>query len=534
MIAELMRRDPAWQMMKGVTATAGLLAFLLSLWHADGVIAAMAAPIYAVFLMRALPHQRSTFFEAALPVAARDLFLARLLSLLSLIWAPTIAGTAILALRGDGHLAPALPVVAAVLSLMVVVQLSVRIEQFAAPAWLVVIGLVVAGPVLVLTLAFGYRVPAATLAVLASAAVLAAAWNSLPETFQCAPREATERRQRSGGAAAPALPWWPVLRSLFNWPSMIFVPVGAMFALSGDWLLAPMYLMLAYNQAMTNSRWLRALPLSRKSLMAAMVMPMLITLGVVMEAGMLLQYPKPSRAPVQLGDPSHFRTTGTPDVSVNPAFWKLAPGGQVPTVRAPWGEGFQPAPHRLLMWTFYNPYSVGQSNTERFEFWQFGRATATIYGVALTPRELAERKGAGLRPVTLQPRMQILTIALFLCTGLFWLWAIEFTWWHRLARLTPALRYTLSYSAVLLPLAAVMGINFLAGDSFGLMSEAQVQGLLLDLSARLPENLTVVALVSLVPVMMMWMFAAWQAGGSEISQKVVEQQSLLSALGNRS
>ncbi len=64
-----------------------------------------------------------------------------------------------------------------------------------------------------------------------------------------------------------------------------------------------------------------------------------------------------------------------------------------------------------VSWIYYNPYWAGPENSARFIDWQFSRETAAVYGIPLSREQFLAAIRGGLRPVTEQPRMQLLTVA---------------------------------------------------------------------------------------------------------------------------
>ena len=520
MILQLIKRDPAWKFTPWLTAAAAIAA-LISSRYGSSILGAMGGLILVLF-MRAQPHRRVTFFEAALPIAARDLLLARFLSLMALIWLPAVAVAAVSGFAIAGF-------AAIVLTLGVILILSTRIEEFAAPVWATMACPAAAAVVLVLTLVLKHSVPIPAICAAVAIALGVLTWKRVPEAFQCAPMDVSTPR-KSAGRAAPSSPWWPVIRSLLPWQSAIIVPISLWWVGTGMWLFAPMYMMMAYAQSQLTTRWTLALPLSRRTMLAMAIVPILLLLAGSAEIGMLTGYTRQGRDLVRQGDPRNFRPTGTPDIMVNPAFWKIAPGGRVPVMQAPWGEESQPEPVRILSLTFYNPYATAKGNSRRFGEWQFARATSDIYGRPMTPRELAHAKRADLTPVTLRPRMQILSIGAVLVVALVWAWLIELLSWHRLGRLSAAARKALTYGATLLIVVTILG-DFLVSKVPGPVSQAALEGGLLFVSRHLPPNLAVVAGVALLPSVVLWCILDRQAAGSEISGAVQPAQSLFDRSG---
>ena len=528
MILRLIKRDPAWEFTPWLTAAAAIAALFGSRYggsiHGGSIFGALAGLVMVLFT-RAQPHRRVTFFEAALPIAAQDLLLARFLSLMALIWLPATAVAAALLLTGSGEFSGAAIAgfTAMVLTVGVIIVLSTRIEQFAAPVWANLACPAAAALVLVLTLESKHFVLAATLCGTAAIALGVLTWKRVPENFQCAPVGVAAPRQIAG-SAAPSIPWWPVIRSMLSWQSAVIVPISLWWVATGMWLFAPMYMMMTYAHFQSSTRWTLALPLSRRTLLAIAIVPILFLLACGTEVGLLAGYARQGRDLVHLGDPKHFRPTGTLDVWVYPAFWQIAPAGHVPVIQAPWGEGYQPEPIPLLGLTFYNPYAAGERNSLGFEEWQFARATSTIYGRPMTPRELAEGKAGGQTPITLRPRMQILSIGAVVAVAMIWAWLIELFTWHRLGRLPARIRTAVMYAAGLVLVAIIMG-DMLVSSVPGPASHVALEGGLLFLSRHLPANLAVVGGVVLVPLVLLWGILDRQAAASEISGSLQQAQS---------
>src|SRR5205085_1150859 len=92
MIYQLIRRDPAWK----TALVIGPAALLLALIPRLSGFGPLAGFLFTGCLLFGQPHRRATIFEAALPISSRDLVAARLAALLSAIWFPTLAASAVL------------------------------------------------------------------------------------------------------------------------------------------------------------------------------------------------------------------------------------------------------------------------------------------------------------------------------------------------------------------------------------------------------------------------------------------------------
>ena len=197
----------------------------------------------------------------------------------------------------------------------------------------------------------------------------------------------------------------------------------------------------------------------------------------------------------------------------------------MPAVQAPWGETTQPQSWRVLGLAFYNPYSVAQNNSLEFQDWQWARATERIYGRPVEARYLKKAVDAGLRPVTLSPRMQVLSILFLVFSGLCWAWAIEMLAWHRWTRLSAPVRNTLTYSIVMLPIGLLLA-DVVVGSGPGSISRSALIRGLLRLSEILPANLGLLAMIGVVPLSGMWWLLERQAAVAEIPAQPVRSGSI--------
>jgi len=520
MILQLMKRDIGWGAIPWLCGAAALLTVFMPM---TPLLAGFAVPFYTIIFMRALPHQRATFFEAALPVSARELLLARFLTLMALVWPPVAIACAILSVqRHNRDIIGVVIAIATAMTLVLVSILAIRPRQFAAPAWMTMFSPAIAMVVVVPGLSTGHTW--ATTLVCGAGAVLLGAyiWKNVPETFQSAP-ETVSAGRASGGSGTVSIPWWPLIRSSFSWQFLIFVPLSVMWVSTSDWIFGTMYMMLAYNQARMNSRWTQALPVPRRTKFAFILFPLILMLGAGTEAGLLLGLPQKNHPLVRLGDPQHFRATGMVDVFVAYEFWRVAPHGVAPEIVAPWGERYRPDAMRVLGFPLYNPYSVGANNSARFQEWQFARATSDIFGEAMTARELAHRKTRGLTPITARLRMQILSVATVIGMSLLWVWLIEFCSWHRLNRLPIRWRTGFTTTLILIPVGTAIYLDWAVSGSNGL-TRGLVQAALLAVSRHTPANLVAVSALAVLPLFGLYWLIERQSSVAEDSQKAQQTQ----------
>lgn len=193
--------------------TALLLAFL---WHPVTLVArALMVVLSWGFILVRLAYQRPTRFEAGLPIRARDMFCARALSTLTLMWLFLLMFIAPLQ---DPHSAAQVGTTVfvfdagAILTLVEIAGFYVQDGQIRAPLWR---RWAVSAPALIAitvlsvenesTLA-GVSQSALTLAgcALGSAALFWKTWFSLPHSLQIGPRESLVGKSRGGASRG-----WP-------------------------------------------------------------------------------------------------------------------------------------------------------------------------------------------------------------------------------------------------------------------------------------------------------------------------------------
>ena len=95
MIWQLVKRDPGWRYAVNVAAVAAVAGLIV-----PREFVGMFAFLIAGCWFSSLPYERATMFQAGLPIRVRDLFLARVLTLLACVWLPVASGAAMLLLSG--------------------------------------------------------------------------------------------------------------------------------------------------------------------------------------------------------------------------------------------------------------------------------------------------------------------------------------------------------------------------------------------------------------------------------------------------
>jgi hypothetical protein len=272
MIYQLIRRDPAWK------ATPWIALLSAVAWACPPPIGQFGKFIAMMGLFSGMPHRRASRFEAGLPIEARDLLLARTLSLMAVIWIPALLGAAgIVVVRGFSALAAEPLAVGALCTLMAAVAQTAWLKELAGPPrilYLPFFFLPVAGPLMV-----DHPVPLVPpLCTLAGVGLFVWAWVAVPRSFQLS--SAGLKANRAAGQASRPAPlaafrWAPVWRSVGSWQYVFVVTMMGLLTLGGGWLWTPFWLLFAWMGSRTKTRWLWALPVGRRALLWTIMGPIL-------------------------------------------------------------------------------------------------------------------------------------------------------------------------------------------------------------------------------------------------------------------
>jgi hypothetical protein len=272
MIYQLIRRDPAWK------ATPWFALVSAVVWACSPPIAQFGALVAMMGLFAGMPQRRATRFEAGLPIEARDLLLARMLSLMAVVWIPALAGVAGIAVaRGVSALAVEPLAVGALCTLMAAVAQAAWLKKLAGPQWILYplfLLLPVAGPLVV-----DHQVPLVPpLCAVAGVGLFVWAWAAVPRSFQLS--SAGLKASRAVGQARRPAPlaafrWAPVWRSVCSWQYVFVVTMMGLQTLGGQWLWTPLWLLFAWMGSRMKTRWLWALPVGRRALLWTIMGPIL-------------------------------------------------------------------------------------------------------------------------------------------------------------------------------------------------------------------------------------------------------------------
>jgi hypothetical protein len=513
-ILKLARRDPAWALGLAVIGTYLVVLLIEQGRTAHDNLLWNEMAMFAGLMFYLKPQRRATLWEAALPIPARQLFLAKALSRLAMVWIPLmVCGWLTMMLKGaEWSGVGATVACGAALTLAILLQQVVRVEELVISAWLasaIWAALTAAG-----ILAWWLLPAAVTLAIfaLASAGAFVRIWLTLPLSFQTAPVEAASGREIRPGRSGPALPWWPVVRS-FPWTSLGFLPMVIM--LPGNWF-GCYFGIFAMEGSRPRTRWLDSLPLSHRTRLLINLLPALVLIGGASSGVHFVA----DIQTVGIGDATTLTDgrLGTPDVTVSGEFWKHTRDGAAPVIESPWGETFRPAVVSVFGYTLYNPYSAGPNNSQRFFDWQFEKATDAAYGRSLNPRQLDRAKKAGLKPITARPRMRILNLAAQALLLLVLIFLRELFRWHRVLRLSRLARGILIAAIMAPPLGGMLLLSYIPMLRGGMFAIPQhlIQWLLFRVSVLLPDNLLAVTAAAAVPVVLMYWLLERLFGQTEL------------------
>lgn len=273
MIYQLIRRDPAWKAAPWFALGSAVA------WACPSPIGPFGALIAIMGLFSGKPHRRASRFEAGLPIEARDLLLARMLSLMAVVWIPALAGAAgIVIVKGFSALAVKPLAVGALCTLMAAVAQAAWLKELAGPPRILYLPfyffLPVAGPLVV-----DHSVPLVPpLCTLAGVGLFVWAWAAVPRSFQLSSTGLKAYRAvGQAGRPAPlaAFRWAPVWRSVCSWQYVFVVTMMGLQTLGGQWLWTPFWLLFAWMGSRTKTRWLWALPVGRRALLWTIMGPIL-------------------------------------------------------------------------------------------------------------------------------------------------------------------------------------------------------------------------------------------------------------------
>jgi hypothetical protein len=334
LIYQLMQLDPSRKAIRFLIVIGVILSLLPSKFYITSIILVLFTMLFCRI------NKRASAFQVSLPISGRQIFAARLLSILVALWTPAITASAILVFRGSTGSATAIALLGntALATLAVIIVQSIRIRELeirkiwaflVIPLTFYVSGI---GMMLLLHQIFGegmrMRLAVALIlavCLLASAILFIRIWKRVPKSFQMAAEPnanpvsaaairiwkyilksfqiASQLVASSKSSTAPcqadvvrtdmrgsrALAWRPILRSVYPWS--YFIWLMAFFSVSWGYGFVQMYVFVAtmimciftliqalWTSTRVKISWLYALPVSRSAILLLFMLPPLLSL----------------------------------------------------------------------------------------------------------------------------------------------------------------------------------------------------------------------------------------------------------------
>ena len=502
MIWQIVKRDSAWR--------AALILALVAAIGAPLAPHGMLAALFCwpgLFLLQLQPQRRATPFQTGLPIHAKDLFLGRVTALLALLWLPASAGAAMLMAIARPSDAVLLLEAAAGLSIVVFLAQSSRPSQTDGARWLPFVWWTLFCAAAYPVERFGPKAIVFPACALVCALLFWNIWRRLPSTFEVLPTKLVQQTTDTGVSLVRTPVWWPVLRALYPPRLLLLLPALLLQMHSNQWMFALAMCMIPIISALGQMGWLRGLPLGRRTLMAAVLLPW----GVPMVLGVLFSgFVAPQSVQINLD-----RLDGGEPYSVRPPleYWHLAPQGAAPRIEAPWGETWQPGVVHLLGLSLYNPFSMGPVNSHRFFEWQYQRASEAIYGERVTFSSMQRLET--LHPLTRQARFIVLNTAASAC-ALLLLFNIVLVGSHWRFPITSFKSSQVLGIGYAIPVFGALALDaMIRGPLTPNGSTSLLHALLLRAGALLPAGLPVVVGAAAIPVVVLLATAALLFRGFE-------------------
>ena len=488
MIWQLMRRDPVWSNRLQVAAI--------------GAVAAYFVPHVGIGLLAFLtwmpwlgsrPEQRAAPHYLSLPILANQLFLARFLAQLSAMWMPLGAAAAVFTVTGRPvQDLTILAEMAGACSAITLIALSSRVRQATGSGWMPTIAQVIITVAAFPVHHFLGPLLAVALAAIASAVLFWNIWRQLPLAFEMAPgKDSPGSTPKAAAAAGTAragfvpLAWMPILRWVFGWRTLLFMPAMVLQGFTGNWLFLAIFCLFPISIAM-RVPWPFNLPIRRGALLALALGPWMLVLFSTVAIGSLRTGARDQdawREPMKL--PFEY--------------WQF---GHAPEIQAPWGERTQLETYHLLGLPIYNPYGSARENSTAFIEWQFRRATQAIYGRSIAYEDY-QRHRLSVSPLVLRAPFPALNLAAcafwvglmanLLLAGLHW----------RVRQITPYGQQAIN-GVFVLQMLLLFAISGGVGTPWSSVSTVSlVRAALLRIAPLLPVNAALATLVVLAPLAML-------------------------------
>jgi hypothetical protein len=492
MIYQLAKRDISWKLIPWfVVLLTGSVAALGSL--SPTTVMPLGLMLIVGSTIPAQSRERETLFLLSLPITLQEIFIARVAAVLMLVWIPALTAAAMSLVLGRQGAAELLLVAGAATFTSIVCQ-CMAVREVRVPLWLMTMVISVLFTVCFTEMLLHpdvVQVPAAPVIAVSgiiSAAVFWNTWNAIP-LLRPGRVRAARKMARSVQIRRLRLPWW-----LFSWLSVWWLVILPFMSMTGPVTSGVLFLWSAPGAAGQKMLWLDSLPVSRRVIFAARVLPFLVVLSIGYIVGTYFGMAGQNRSIAVVSSqlwppPSDVKPCARPNVVPPLDYWVRLKSGPAPVLQAPWGETFQPPVVRIYGISAYNPFAVGCGNSRRFFDWQYRKAGAAV-------EKVGPNRGPRLR-VKPPVRIQTLTIIALLSLALLTFFPLFLNGWWRFRRLPGLVRWSFPGAGFVV----LIGILILPAFDTGPLVMLKLGNLVQWISWMLPDDSRIAAgLMMLIPV----------------------------------
>jgi hypothetical protein len=501
-----------WKIMPAITLllaafsliiSLGISRFMLSNDSASGMVLAIFSPM-VVFLPMVFGQidVRSSQFLIALPIPSRQLFLARTVSMMALLWAPSLSCALFFALAGRQGIESAKYLIgmSSFATLLISIVQSIKTQELIAPKK----ALFLLAPIM-FWIGIGFFLPIMPIlmgCLAASTLIFLKTLKHVPPTFQVAsttdgaskkieddlPTRASTKPGTMSFTAAKS-----ILKSVYPWLYCFFLPAAVLQTLGGFNFMLPVFMGASYMFFRQKIRWMWTLPVSSSLLFNAFLFPFLIVSIGGYEAGIHIpqSWKKICFSSTQswpIG-PTAADIGSKPNVIPPIELWKPVSNNAAPVIISPWGELFHPPIIVFQGIQIFNPYAVGKENSERFFNWQCSRAMVAAHGKSFSLKDY-QSMGISFIP---SPQIQLENIAAMLLMIFLWLCSMEAFEWRGFRVRTSTFKVITIFIFVFASYVLLMWASFPILNS-------RMEFFLVRLSWILPENPWLTLTILVIPL----------------------------------
>jgi hypothetical protein len=465
-----------------------------------------------IWLCRA--RTRTTAFHVSLPISGRHLFLAHIVSSLSLIWTPSLAAAAVAPFCGPASHALAISLLAfsSAATLCFLILHSAALSELQAPsdmAWIAGSVLVIISLCLTIIMEITEAIGATIFStfLILSAFLFFIIWRKIPKSFLLShsktdaypvPIDAIRMTKHDYAA------WKPIARNMLFGGFPIFCAGALLILLIYPWsssiFIAAWIAFIWGAEIQSQGDWLQPFPVSKSAIRLLFLIPMFLVVLVGYALGIWIHGSEQglTSMPPQLSRPADPSRINKATWNEWPPleFWEWARGGVAQSINAPWGETCLPPTIRSHGFRIHNPYFVGDQNSSKFLEWQVSRATQAIYGKVQTLSDLNKFPLAHHRPI-LPMRILIIHISLILALSLIVIFPGE---------LPPQPRWRF-WAIIHFGFAPAVALAFLFSPGFRSGGLATINSIALRIAWILPDNPAAVLAIMLAFLAGLYWFA---------------------------